>query len=255
PAAASFVNEAGFRFKHILVRDAAYQTTAKQVRAGLHEQYADWLARVAGDRVTEYAEILGYHLEQSFRYRLELGPADAGADALAARAAEYLTAAGFRARSRDDRMAAVALLTRAADLQQSGRLDLLPLICDILRQIGDYSRCAELLDEAIETARAQGEEAIETVAALLRAIITFQTGEVPFAQMAAEADRVVTVLERVGDDAQLALEIAAGQTWGLGRVAEATILAERALEHAQRAGDDHRARRCVRTICVTLLVG
>src|SRR5262249_61292224 len=103
PAAASFVNEAGFRFKHILVRDAAYQATAKQVRAGLHERYARWLECVAGDRVTEYAEILGYHLEQSFRYRLELGPADAGADALAAPAAGELSAAGVPARGPDDR--------------------------------------------------------------------------------------------------------------------------------------------------------
>jgi ATP/maltotriose-dependent transcriptional regulator MalT len=64
-------------------------------------------------------------------------------------------------------------------------------------------------------------------------------------------------LERVGDDAQLALalETAALQTWGLGRAAEAAVLAERGLQHAQRAGDDHRARRCVRAICSTLLWG
>src|SRR5262249_44928377 len=249
----SFVNEAGFRFKHILVRDAAYQTTAKKVRAGLHERYARWLARAAGDRVTEYAEILGYHLEQSFRYRLELGPADAAAEALAARAAAHLTAAGPRARNRDDRMGAVALLTRAAGLQPSRRLGLLPVIGDILRQTDDYSRSAELLDEAIETARQQGEEAIETVSTLLRAHVAFLTGEVTFTEMAAEADRVVTVLERVGDDAQLALalETAARQRMFLGRAAEATILGERALQHAERAGDDHRARHCVRVICVT----
>src|SRR5262245_2621760 len=62
---------------------------------------------------------------------------------------------------------------------------------------------------------------------MLRAIIASLSGEVTVAQMAAEADQAVTVLERVGDDAQLALDIAARQTAWLGRAAEATTLAER----------------------------
>ena len=54
PAEASFAGEAAFRFKHILVRDAAYQATAKKLRGDLHEQFAGWLERLlgsAGDRV------------------------------------------------------------------------------------------------------------------------------------------------------------------------------------------------------------
>src|SRR5439155_24176906 len=72
---ASFVNEAAFRFKHILVRETAYQSTTKKLRAGLHERFANWLEQIAGGRLSEYEEILGYHLEQSFRYHTELGPA------------------------------------------------------------------------------------------------------------------------------------------------------------------------------------
>ena len=45
------------------------------IRADLHERFAAWLERVAGDRVAEYDEIVGYHLEQAHRYILELGPA------------------------------------------------------------------------------------------------------------------------------------------------------------------------------------
>ena len=67
PAEASFAGEAAFRFKHILVRDAAYHATAKKLRADLHEQFADWLERMVGARIAEYEEILGYHLEQSYR--------------------------------------------------------------------------------------------------------------------------------------------------------------------------------------------
>ena len=77
----------GFRFRHILIRDAAYLGVAKASRAELHERYANWLAHSAG----ELDEIIGYHLEQAFRYRQELGAAD---ESLAAQAGERLARAG-----------------------------------------------------------------------------------------------------------------------------------------------------------------
>ncbi len=57
------------RFRHLLIRDAAYDAIPKQARAVAHERFADWLERSAGERATEYEEIVGYHLEQSYRYR------------------------------------------------------------------------------------------------------------------------------------------------------------------------------------------
>ena len=50
--------------------------------------------RVAGERVLEYEEILGYHLEQSYRYRTELGPVDDETRALGERAARRLADGG-----------------------------------------------------------------------------------------------------------------------------------------------------------------
>jgi class 3 adenylate cyclase len=73
-AATLAAGEIAYRFKHILVRDAAYRATTKKLRATLHERYADWLERRVGDRVGEYQEILGYHFEQAYLYRTELGP-------------------------------------------------------------------------------------------------------------------------------------------------------------------------------------
>ncbi|MBA2360076.1 MAG: AAA family ATPase, partial [Actinobacteria bacterium] len=83
PDRSSIPGDDGFRFRHILIRDAAYLGLAKESRAGLHERYADWLERSAAD----LDEIVGYHLEQAFRYRQELGTADAE---LARRAGEQL---------------------------------------------------------------------------------------------------------------------------------------------------------------------
>ena len=104
-----------FKFRHILIRDTAYGALPKRERAVLHERVADWLERVAGDRLSEVDEIIGYHLEQAHEFRLQLGLTD-GIDALGARAAERLGAAGMRARVRQDARAALNLLGRALAL-------------------------------------------------------------------------------------------------------------------------------------------
>ena len=40
-----FSGERAFIFRHLLIRDAAYEAVPKEVRARLHERYADWLER------------------------------------------------------------------------------------------------------------------------------------------------------------------------------------------------------------------
>jgi hypothetical protein len=91
-----FEGEEAYRFRHLLIRDAAYDALPKAVRADLHERFADWLKDRASDLV-ELDEILGHHLEQAARYNAELGHPDS---ALAERAAERLATAGRRARPR-----------------------------------------------------------------------------------------------------------------------------------------------------------
>src|SRR4029453_2167634 len=43
PGRSSLPDEDAFRFRHILIRDAAYSGIAKEGRAELHERFADWL--------------------------------------------------------------------------------------------------------------------------------------------------------------------------------------------------------------------
>jgi class 3 adenylate cyclase/tetratricopeptide (TPR) repeat protein len=117
---ARIAGEDGFRFRHLLIRDAAYEALPKAARADLHERFAGWLEE-HGISLVELDELLGYHLEQAVRYRAELGqPADAGAAA----ARERLTTAGRRALSRNDFGSAAGFLERAAALVPSGSLDL-----------------------------------------------------------------------------------------------------------------------------------
>ena len=88
-AVLSLPDDDAFRFRHILIRDAAYDALRKAIRAELHERFADWIAGHGADLV-ELDEILGYHLEQAARYRAELGPA---APQVAAKASSHLAAA------------------------------------------------------------------------------------------------------------------------------------------------------------------
>ena len=108
PDRPQFVGDDAYRFRHLLIRDAAYDALPKSARADLHRRFAAWLEEHGHDLV-ELDEILGYHLEQAARYLAELGRPDPDLAAAASR----LAAAGRRARWRYDRRAAQSLLQRA----------------------------------------------------------------------------------------------------------------------------------------------
>ncbi len=82
-----------FRFRHLLVRDAAYDGPAKAIRAELHERFADWLERARG-RSGRGGRDPRLPSRAGARYRAELGETDRE---LAERAGARLAAAGRRA--------------------------------------------------------------------------------------------------------------------------------------------------------------
>src|SRR3989442_725044 len=83
------------------------------------KRFADWLEQNA-PQLVELDEIAGYHLEQAYTYRSELGPLDDVARALAPRAAERLLAAARRALDRGDLPAAESLAPRSVALAPAG---------------------------------------------------------------------------------------------------------------------------------------
>lgn len=122
PERSSLPGEDAYRFRHLLIRDAAYDAIPKSARSGLHRAFADWLEGVAGDRIAEQQELLGYHLERAHRYREELGlPEDRE---LRLRAGKALGAAGSRTLDRGDVRAAIDLLRSAAALTQGDPAEL-----------------------------------------------------------------------------------------------------------------------------------
>ena len=65
------------RFRHGLVREAAYASLAKAARARLHERRAAWLEGLGGELPEADARI-AFHLEAACRYEQEIGPGAAG---------------------------------------------------------------------------------------------------------------------------------------------------------------------------------
>jgi class 3 adenylate cyclase len=142
-----------FSFKHILIRDVAYQGSLKQLRSDLHERYADWLERMAGDRASEHGEILGHHLERAVHYLTELGPLDRQGRELAVRAAAWLGFSGRRALARGENAPAVALLERAVSFlpdDDPARRELSLKLGIALAEAGKLTRADALLHDRIE---------------------------------------------------------------------------------------------------------
>ena len=169
PDRAQIAGDDGYRFRHLLIRDAAYDALPKAVRADLHARFADWLDEHGGALV-ERDEIVGYHLEQAGRYRAELGQPDV---ALADRAASRLAAAGHRAIDRQDYRAGETLLTRAVELIRPHRTDVtLELECAWAPDLDLRTKVARA-DDVAERAKAVGDQSGETLA---RAIVLYLHG-------------------------------------------------------------------------------
>ncbi|TME79936.1 MAG: hypothetical protein E6I45_11985 [Chloroflexi bacterium] len=105
-----------FKFRHILIRDAAYNGLAKAERAELHEAFARWLAGTIAGMSGEFEEIVGFHLEQAYRYRVELRESGHRLDELGQEAALRLASAAHAASDRGDELGAARLFERAVSL-------------------------------------------------------------------------------------------------------------------------------------------
>ncbi len=243
PGRSTFVGDDAFRFRHLLVRDAAYESMPKETRADLHERFAGWLERVTGDRVAEYEEILAYHLEEAIRYRSELGPPDERTGALAERAADRLASAGRRALARGDMTAAANLLGRAVGLLPNDsefRAWLLPDLADARMEHGDLASGLAALDEAARAAEALGDIGLRWRARILRAFLDLSMD--PTASQASvlplleQADRELDAIGDVPGRAQARNRKGLLLFW-LGHCAKALEELEQALALSRAAGD------------------
>jgi class 3 adenylate cyclase len=243
----------GFRFHHVLIRDVAYSSLPKVERAELHERLADSL-------VDSSDEIVGYHLEQAYRCRAELGLLDTAARRLAAQGGTRLGTAGIQARERGDKPAALSLLTRAADLLPDTDPFRIDVLCELgiaLRGAGRLDEAADTLVTAVEMAALTGDQRAERRARLeLANVRMFSDPGGRAEELVMAAREAIPVFEAADDDRSLA------RAWRFVAYVEGAVrcryaasidATERALVHCMRGGSSTSA--CLGDLAAALYYG
>jgi class 3 adenylate cyclase len=260
PARSNALGGDAFHFRHVLIQDAAYRGVPKEVRADLHESFAAWLEDESDERIAEVEEIVGYHLEQAHRYRIELWPSDRRAAELAQRAGERLAASGTRAVARGDVHASANLLGRAAALLprlDSRRVALLPDLGESLTEAGRLEEGRAVLHEAVEAAREIGDSAVEWRALAADGWWRLRVDGAPPTEVEELARRAIARLEKIADEKGLA------HAWRLlgdvhhsrGEYAHTTEALERAFTHARRSGHRHEEFASLAVMGIAMFVG
>jgi len=139
-----------FTFRHILIREVAYQTLPRSERARLHAQAGEWLEGIAQGRDEAFAELIAFH----YREAATLPSADAMfAAETRRRATHWLRRAAEAAIASAAHVEAKRHLSSAIELAEP---DLLP---DLWERIGDGWQSDEAVDayrKALDLAREQG---------------------------------------------------------------------------------------------------
>ena len=154
----SVKGQAEYSFGHLLIRDVAYQQIPRAARVRKHRAAAAWIERLAGDRVTDHAEILAHHYGQALQLAKAAGLDDDTRE-LEAQARRFLIMAGDRALELDARKAE-AFYRQALELcppRHPDRAGLLGKAAEAALVGGRLSEAQRDFEEAIAEFRARGE--------------------------------------------------------------------------------------------------
>ncbi len=253
PGRSSFPGEDGFRFRHVLIRDAAYAALPKAVRAELHERFAGWLEGAGGE-----PEFIGYHLEQAWLCHSELGLVGPETERLAARAGALLADCGVRAFARGDMPAARSLLSRAFALTTELPLDLRRRLSLALWSTGEVEQAVQVLDEVIAEAESAGDDRTLWLARI-EAVVRQSVSDPDFHvdEIVRTSEQAIAVFAEHGDEAALAR----AWLWTAyahriaGRLAAGSEAAEIGLRHAAAGGAPEEQARLEDELCTALLDG
>jgi DNA-binding SARP family transcriptional activator/class 3 adenylate cyclase len=261
PFASTLPGEDALRFRHTLIREAAYQRLPKARRADLHERFADWLETRQHEIGGEYEEIIGHHLERAHEYRVQLGRIDDDSRELSVRAGYLLGVAGTRARKRGHSRTSVGLLSRAlAHLpdDQSGRDELLLLFAEELLEVGDFQRADDVLAEMERVADEREDAALKAHVVVLRLRRQLQVdSHVNTYALERSVEGAIELFAAIGDEQgqARAWTVLAWLPWIRCEAEKAEVALRRGAEHARRAGDERAESECLSYLLGTALFG
>ena len=220
-----------FRFRHSIIRDAAYDMTPKETRADLHERLGHRYREL--DRADE---AIAYHLEQAYLQRSQihmLRPQDAE---LAREASALLAGAGRRQVARGDVSGAVDLLRRGLALEHFGTRDWSNIaieLCDVELLTGHLAEALELVDQvgklALERDDAEARARAAVMAAWYEVTVTY-----PRSALIHEMEALIPYFEEQDDHTGLVrvLRLQALCHWTVGDCAGTQRRLEMALPHS-----------------------
>jgi class 3 adenylate cyclase/tetratricopeptide (TPR) repeat protein len=229
----SVSEQAEYSFWHLLVRDVAYSQIPRAERARKHVAAAEWIESMAGERVTDHAELLAYHYEQALELTRAAGDKDQtrGLEALTFR---FLLLAGDRAGSLDLQKAE-SYYRRAVEIAPED-LDKARALLKAAEASTDLTASRGNREEALTLFRRHGDELGMGEALVGLSWEAWISGH--SAEASAILDEATELLERhpPGRELSLAYRRLAGRDMILGRAEAAVLSAEKALELAERLG-------------------
>ena len=241
-----------FAFRHILIREVAYQTLTRAERGRLHAAAAAWLEGLAGEREASLAELIGYHYREAAMIATAQRPAEAETERIREDAVKWLVRAADVAAAGAATIEASRHIRSAIELAESNRLP------DLYQRLGELSEAGERVYEAYQIAlrlcREQGRPAVQQLqilAGMLAILMRMQgsvagrPSEAELLEMRRDAQRVAA---EVDDQKTLAAYLAADAFFPFwlspteraptpDEVGAARASAEKALMIAQRLDD------------------
>jgi predicted ATPase/class 3 adenylate cyclase len=256
--------EQAYRFHHHLVREAVYNGLLKRTRANFHVEFVRWADRInaESDRGQEFEAILGYHLEQAYRYLGELGPHDETGVAIGRDAARRLASAGRRAFARGDMHAARNLYQRAIGLlpqDDPRRAELLPTHAEVLMELGEFAEARATLGEALRAADQLKLPLVTASAQIVGMLVRLHNQDEGnwSAEAQAVAESAIETLAPAQADEELAVayRLLALAHQNAGRMQAAISAIEQVANHARRAGNDRLVARSALGLALGVLIG
>ena len=167
----ALAGEPELAFKHVLIRDVAYEMLPKAVRAQKHFEVAGFIEARADERVEEVVALLAEHYSRAAQLANELGLAPEEIEPYRAKALHYLEAAGDAATafySNAEAFSNYATAREQAGEDEEAVARLLEKQGDVALRLGRVDAAIEVWERALEYRR--GQEELERVAELHRKI-------------------------------------------------------------------------------------
>lgn len=135
-----------FAFRHILIREVAYQTLTRMERGRLHAAAAAWLEGLAGEREGALSELIAYHYREAALIATAQRRGEEETERIRRKAVDWLSMAADVAAASAASQEGSRHLRGAIELAEESRLP------DLYQRLGDMSISGEFVVEAYQTA-------------------------------------------------------------------------------------------------------